>query len=269
MVLEEEKEYKVECWLKRKHVNVEEIAGFTFMQYYKPRPSKCKPYWYCLDGLGVFIFTLKSGFVRGAQLQGMWLNRGSRLNPAWVVQYLLARQIPFTNYETPLKQVDSLAVVHVYNEFPKCMRSRRRWGIFELLFGAFVFFWSCLVIFGTPHVWLAGLLVLLIGIGHVGLSLFTLYQGISCQYALTLEPREMILQRQDEDEPVKFAYSDLRKVNFTSAPFVSHEFISFIEFLDTDFAYHCYPIERVPVKKFDEIVSILRQLGIDATNSFK
>lgn len=32
MVLEEEKEYKVECWLKRKHVNVEEIAGFTFMQ---------------------------------------------------------------------------------------------------------------------------------------------------------------------------------------------------------------------------------------------
>ena len=62
MVLEEEKEYKVECWLKRKHVNVEEIAGFTFMQYYKPRPSKCKPYWYCLDGLGVFIFTLKSGF---------------------------------------------------------------------------------------------------------------------------------------------------------------------------------------------------------------
>ena len=41
MVLEEEKEYKVECWLKRKHVNVEEIAGFTFMQYYKPRPSKC------------------------------------------------------------------------------------------------------------------------------------------------------------------------------------------------------------------------------------
>lgn len=219
MVLEEEKEYKVECWLKRKHVNVEEIAGFTFMQYYKPRPSKCKPYWYCLDGLGVFIFTLKSGFVRGAQLQGMWLNRGSRLNPAWVVQYLLARQIPFTNYETPLKQVDSLAVVHVYNEFPKCMRSRRRWGIFELLFGSFVFFWSCLVIFGTPYVWLAGLLVLLIGIGHVGLSLFTLYQGISCQYALTLEPREMVLQRPDEDEPVKFAYSDLRKVNFTSAPF--------------------------------------------------
>lgn len=172
MVLKEEKERKVECWLKRKHVNVEEIAGFTFMQYYKPRPSKCKPYWRCLDGLGVFIFTLKSGFVRGAQLQGMWLNRGSRLNPAWIVQYLLARQIPFTNYETPLKQVDSLAVVHVYNEFPKCMRSRRRWGIFELLFGAFVFFWSCLVIFGTPHVWLAGLLVLLIGIGHVGLSLF-------------------------------------------------------------------------------------------------
>ena len=136
MVLEEEKEYKVECWLKRKHVNVEEIAGFTFMQYYKPRPSKCKPYWRCLDGLGVFIFTLKSGFVRGVQLQGMWLNRGSRLNPAWVVQYLLARQIPFTNYETPLKQVDSLAVVHVYNEFPKCMRSRRRWGIFEFLFSS-------------------------------------------------------------------------------------------------------------------------------------
>lgn len=269
MVLEEEKERKVECWLKRKHVNVEEIAGFTFMQYYKPRPSKCRPYWRCLDGLGVFIFTLKSGFVRGAQLQGMWLNRGSRLNPAWIVQYLLARQIPFTNYEPLLRQLDSLAVVHVYNEFPKCMRSRRRWGIFELLFGSFVFFWSCLVIFGTPHVWLAGLLVLLIGIGHVGLSLFTLYQGISCQYALTLEPREMVLQRPDEDEPVKFAYSDLRKVNFTSAPFVSHEFISFIEFLDTDFAYHCYPIERVPVKKFDEIVSILRQLGIDATNSFK
>ena len=45
MVLEEEKERKVECWLKRKHVNVEEIAGFTFMQYYKPRSSKCKPYW--------------------------------------------------------------------------------------------------------------------------------------------------------------------------------------------------------------------------------
>ena len=55
MVLEEEKERKVECWLKRKRVNVEEIAGFTFMQYYKPRPSKCKPIgvvwmdWVCLS----------------------------------------------------------------------------------------------------------------------------------------------------------------------------------------------------------------------------
>ena len=47
------------------------------------------------------------------------------------------------------------------------------------------------------------------------------------------------------------------------------EYPSFIEFLDADFAYHCYPIERVPVKKFDEIVSLLRQLGIDATNSFE
>ena len=122
--------------------------------------------------------------------------------------------------------------------------------------------------FATPHVWLAGLLVLLIGIEHVGLSLFTLYQGISCQYALTLEPQEMVLQ-QDEDELVKFAYSDLRKVNFTSVPFVSREFILFIELLDADFAYHCYPIERVLVKKFDEIVSLLRQLGIDATNSFE
>ncbi|WP_418829646.1 hypothetical protein [Phocaeicola sp.] len=122
--------------------------------------------------------------------------------------------------------------------------------------------------FATPHVWLAGLLVSLIGIEHVGLSFFTLYQGISCQYALTLEPQEMVLQ-QDEDELVKFAYSDLRKVNFTSVPFVSREFIPFIELLDADFAYHCYPIERVPVKKFDEIVSLLRQLEIDATNSFE
>lgn len=67
MALTEEETYKVERWLKRKHVNVEEVAGFTFMQYYKPRPSKCKPYWRCLYGLGVFIFTLKSGFVRGTQ----------------------------------------------------------------------------------------------------------------------------------------------------------------------------------------------------------
>ena len=269
MELTEEETYKVERWLKRKHVNVEEVAGFTFMQYYKPRPSKCKPYWCCLYGLGVFIFTLKSGFVRGAQLQGMWLNMGLRLNPAWIVQYLLARKIPFTNYETPLKQLDRLSSIRTYDEFSKKMRSRRRWGIFELLFGLFFFFLSCWMIFATPHVWLAGLLVSLIGIEHVGLSFFTLYQGISCQYALKLEPQEMVLQRPDEDEPVKFAYSELRKVNFTSAPFVGHEFISFIEFLDADFAYHCYPIERVPVKKFDEIVSLLRQLGIDATNSFE
>lgn len=268
MALTEEETYKVERWLKRKHVNVEEVAGFTFMQYYKPRPSKCKPYWRCLYGLGVFIFTLKSGFVRGTQLQGMWLNMGLRLNPAWIVQYLLARKIPFTNYETPFKQVNSLSAIRTYDEFSKKMRSRRRWGIFELLFGLFIFFGACWMIFATPHVWLAGLLVLLIGIAHVGLSLSTLYQGISCQYALKLEPQEMVLLRPDEDEPVKFAYSDLRKVNFTSAPFVSREFISFIELLDADLAYHCYPIERVPVKKFDEIVLILRQLGIDATNSF-
>lgn len=55
MALTEEETYKVERWLKRKHVNVEEVAGFTFMQYYKPRPSKCKPYcvvcmdWVCLS----------------------------------------------------------------------------------------------------------------------------------------------------------------------------------------------------------------------------
>lgn len=123
MELTEEETYKVERWLKRKHVNVEEVAGFTFMQYYKPRPSKCKPYWCCLYGLGVFIFTLKSGFVRGAQLQGMWLNMGLRLNPAWIVQYLLVRKIPFTNYETPLKQLDRLSSIRTYDEFQrKCVR---------------------------------------------------------------------------------------------------------------------------------------------------
>lgn len=146
MELTEEETYKVERWLKRKHVNVEEVAGFTFMQYYKPRPSKCKPYWCCLYGLGVFIFTLKSGFVRGAQLQGMWLNMGLRLNPAWIVQYLLVRKIPFTNYETPLKQLDRLSSIRTYDEFSKKMRSRRRWGIFELLFGLFFFFLSCWMI---------------------------------------------------------------------------------------------------------------------------
>ena len=49
-----------------------------------------------------------------------------------------------TDYLNELNESQRAAVL--YNEFPKCMRSRRRWGVFELLFGAFVFFWSCLVI---------------------------------------------------------------------------------------------------------------------------
>lgn len=55
--------------------------------------------------------------------------------------YLLVRKIPFTNYETPLKQLDRLSSIRTYDEFSKKMRSRRRWGIFELLFG--LFFSSC------------------------------------------------------------------------------------------------------------------------------
>lgn len=269
MALNAEKERKVERWLMRKHVNVEEIAGFTFMQFYKPRPGKCKPYWRCLDGVGVFIFTLNSGFVRGAQLQSIWWNWGPRLNPAWVVQYLLERKVPFTNYNPPVKQLDKLAAVHTYNEFSKRMRSFCRWGIFWLVYGMLLFLGGWSMIVANIHAsWLGGFLVLLMGILLVGLSLNILYMGIFCQYSLTLDLHEMVLQRQDkQDEPAKFAYSELRKVNFTSMPYGKSGDIFYMEFLDADFAYYSYPIERVPVKRFDEIVSQLRQLGIDATNS--
>ena len=59
---------QTESYLLKEGIKIEDIASFTFMQPYKIRARRCKPYWHNLGGTGIFIFTLQSGFVRAIQL---------------------------------------------------------------------------------------------------------------------------------------------------------------------------------------------------------
>ena len=60
--------HKTDLYLLKKGIKIEDIASFTFMQPYKIRARRCKPYWHNLGGTGIFIFTLQSGFVRAVQI---------------------------------------------------------------------------------------------------------------------------------------------------------------------------------------------------------
>lgn len=86
--------HKTELYLLKKGIKIEDIASFTFMQPYKIRARRCKPYWHNLGGTGIFIFTLQSGFVRAIQLAPFQAHKATA-----ILQLLKQHAIPFTNYQ--------------------------------------------------------------------------------------------------------------------------------------------------------------------------
>lgn len=107
---------QTESYLLKKGIKIEDIASFTFMQPYKIRARRCKPYWHNLGGTGIFIFTLQSGFVRAIQLAPFQAHKATA-----ILQLLKQHAIPFTNYQ-PLQTVSDAPVSsRTYHRYSKYM----------------------------------------------------------------------------------------------------------------------------------------------------
>ena len=100
---------RIESFLRRKGIEVTNMESFTFMTRYDLSTSiKCKPQFRNLAGPGVFTFRLKSGALRAFKLYPY------RLRYRYLIQYLIEKKIPFTNY-VPQEKRD---MDFCYIEFP-------------------------------------------------------------------------------------------------------------------------------------------------------
>lgn len=248
---------KTELYLLKKGIKIEDIASFTFMQPYKIRARRCKPYWHNLGGTGIFIFTLQSGFVRAIQLAPFQAHKATA-----ILQLLKQHAIPFTNYQ-PLQTVSDVPVssrtYHRYSKYMSFSVQGMVWILILLLS----------MIYALPNIHtLVTYYITIFTIGFTVLSLFfMIYMTFLVQHYLILDSHHMILKGLFHSHV--FAYDDIRKLNFDIRATARRDPPLDIEFIDKDFTYHVFATDWIEKCCIDEIVEILKSKGIDTTNSIK
>lgn len=247
---------KSQLYLRKKGVQIEDIASFTFMQPYKIRASRCKPYWHNLGGTGIFIFTLHSGFVRAIQLSPFQAHKTTA-----ILQLLKQHAVPFSNYR-PLQVVsDALISPHIYRRYSKYMSFSVQCMILNLIL-------LSAIIYSLPNIHTLVIFSLVVfSIGFAVLNLyFIMYMAFLSQHYLILDSQHIILKGLFHSHV--FAYDDIRKLNF-DIKMTKCDSPLYMEFIDKDFTYHVFATDWIKRCYIDEIAEILRSKGIDTTNSTK
>ena len=246
---------KAESYLLKKGAKIEDIASFTFMQPYKIRARRCKPYWHNLGGTGIFIFTLQSGFVRAIQLAPFQAHKATV-----ILQLLKQHAIPFNNYQPLQKVSDAPVSSRTYHRYSKHMSVS-----VQVMVWILILLLSMIYALPNTHTLVAFYLaVFSIGFSVLGLFLI-IYMTFLVQHYLILDSHHMILKGPFHSHV--FAYDDIRKLNFDIRATARREPPLDIEFIDKDFTYHVFATDWIEKSYIGEITEILKGKGIDTTDS--
>lgn len=227
-------------YLRKRHIALDDIQSFRFMQRYTPEPETHSAS--NLYGPGLLTLQLKSGDEKVLTVH-------LRNHPTALIHTLLASGKPFTNYRPGIPQ-----------EAPQPTVTYRRLSLYMLWY--FVLFAACFYL-GLRIVTIHTLAGIVFSLLFFGMSLYSIYllQARFCYLKLDADALTIMSAGRE----IRYAYKDLRKINFEFARELNATHV--MELLDQDYRYRLFYIGRVPRKQLLEITTRLQQTGIDATCS--
>ena len=227
-------------YLRKRHIALDDIQSFRFMQRYTPEPETHSAS--NLYGPGLLTLQLRSGDEKVLTVH-------LRNHPTALIHTLLASEKPFTNYRPGIPQ-----------EAPQPTVTYRRLSLYMLWY--FVLFAACFYL-GLRIVTIHTLAGIVFSLLFFGMSLYSIYllQARFCYLKLDADALTIMSAGRE----IRYAYKDLRKINFEFARELNATHV--MELLDQDYRYRLFYIGRVPRKQLLEITTRLQQTGIDATCS--
>ncbi len=241
MIINEKTIQRVNAFLAKKKINLEDIECFSFMKRYSP-PRKGNTAAKDKFGPGVLTLHLKQGTKKAFYLNPF-------TNASAIIRYLVTQNIKFENYQ-PKEATATEITPKTYRRFSLLIP--------YYLLNIMIMLWATYQL-STYGIWWTAIL----GVGILGIGIFLVYSILKRFCYLKLDKETISIERLIQSRT--FRYSQLRKVNFDFAR--EQIFTLIMEVLDEDYNYHLYYIGRVPRMKLNEIAEILRQKGIDATCS--
>lgn len=224
------------------------LKGFEFMRDYYYSVPKGRGRYLGISGPTVIIFHYHSGERRAFSLFGFH-------DIKIILNFLKENNIPFMNYK-PVVSSDVKVKVSIYQKS----------GIqafFTIVFPIIVLLLiiaAMLYIFFTKYS---------DEIFHLLLCLLPLL----CYFVYVYWERMYYLKIKDESFTIRnligrkswgFKYSDTMKVAFGSS--LGKGAFLYLEILDKNLKYYQFPLDMLPKKDINEIVSIMKEKGIDASS---
>ena len=230
-------------FLQRRGIELQNLAGFSFMKRYTPvsrHHSIQNKY-----GPGLLVLRLKDGSEKVLTLH-------ARHHPSSVVRYLIQGNIPFENLHRPASREST----------PEASPKTYRRPSLYLFWHAIL----CLLAFSLGF-YLAGILGdtdgVLLSLPFFALAVYWAYVLQTRFCYVTLDGKGLHVH--SIGRVVSYPYERLLKINFDFAR--EQQFTHVMEVLETDYRYHLYYIGRVPRTHLQEICQRLCRAGIDATCS--
>lgn len=233
---------RAEQLLQSQHIGLHQIQSFSFMKRYHQASRKGKSAGKDKYGPGILTLHLKEGKEKAVYLPPF-------RHPSSVIRFLISKEIPFDNY-TPQERTVAELLVETY----------QRPSLY--MFWFFVLFLMFLILGYysiSGSVWWGFIPAII----SFGLSLFFISMLMTRFCYLTLTNDALLVH--SVGRTIRYAYEDLRKVNFDFAR--EQNFTHVMELLDKDYRYRLFYIGRVSRKKLNEIAERLQEAGVDATCS--
>lgn len=233
---------RAEQLLQSQHIGLHQIQSFSFMKRYHPASRKSKSADKDKYGPGILTLHLKEGKEKAIYLPPF-------RHPSSVIRFLVSKEIPFDNYMPRERTATELSV-----------ETYQRPSLY--MFWFFVLFLMFLILGYysiSGSVWWGFIPAII----SFGLSLFFISMLMTRFCYLTLTNDALLVH--SVGRTIRYAYEDLRKVNFDFAR--EQNFTHVMELLDKDYRYRLFYIGRVSRKKLNEIAEHLQETGVDATCS--
>lgn len=238
-------------YLQAHGIDPQQIDSFTFMRRHTPVPHRHSAE--NRYGSGLLTVTMRNGSRHILVLH-------LRHHPSAIIRTLVSMNITFSNLQTA-QAADATPGHTPQGGTPVTPATYRRPSLYRLwYFALFIASFSMGIYFLLPEQWAYGAWL---SIPFYAATVYLLYLLQTRFCYLSLSPDSLTIHSLGRSH--RFAYSELRKVNFDFAR--EQGFTHVMELLTTDYYYHLYYIGRTPRKSLNQIAQTLRQAGIDATCS--
>ena len=234
--------------LPKAKIPLSELKGFEFMRDYYYSVHKGRGKYLGISGPTVIIFHYHSGERKAFSLFGFH-------DIKIILNVLKENNIPFMNYK-PVIPKDVKVKVSIYQ---KSGKQAFLTVIFPIIALLFIIALMVYVFITKQSDKIFHLLLCLLP-----LLFYFIYAYWERMYYLKMKDESFTIRNLLGRKSRGFKYSDTMKVAFGSS--LGKGAFLYLEILDKNLKYYQFPLDMLPKKDINEIISIMKDKGVDATS---